>query len=63
MSVVLFYSILEQTDTTLLDKDIEGHEEGSAEELLASYSFLNEIFGYPEVVLVLDINTKHKFPH
>ncbi|TYI55269.1 hypothetical protein E1A91_D11G130200v1 [Gossypium mustelinum] len=37
-------------DTTLLDKDMEGNEEGSAEQLPASCSFLNEIFGDPEVV-------------
>ncbi|KAG4174359.1 hypothetical protein ERO13_A11G116100v2 [Gossypium hirsutum] len=37
-------------DTTLLDKDMEDNEEGSAEQLPVSCSFLNEIFGDPEVV-------------
>lgn len=37
-------------DTTLLDKDMQGNEEGSAEQLPASCSFLDEIFGDPEVV-------------
>ncbi|KAH1081270.1 hypothetical protein J1N35_021031 [Gossypium stocksii] len=37
-------------DSTLLDKDMEDNEEGSAEPLLASCSFLNDIFGDPEVV-------------
>ncbi|XWS36205.1 hypothetical protein CRYUN_Cryun20dG0065300 [Craigia yunnanensis] len=37
-------------DTTLLDNDMEGVEDGSAEQLHASCSFLDEIFGDPQVI-------------
>ena len=37
-------------DTTLFDNDMEGIEDESAEKLLASCSFLDEIFGDPQVI-------------
>ncbi|XVE77654.1 hypothetical protein DITRI_Ditri13aG0079700 [Diplodiscus trichospermus] len=37
-------------DTTLLDNDMEGFEDESSEQLSASCSFLDEIFGNPQVI-------------
>ncbi|XWS76520.1 hypothetical protein CRYUN_Cryun01aG0183600 [Craigia yunnanensis] len=45
-----FCSILGQMVTTLLDNDMEGVKDESAEQLLASCSFLDEIFGDPQVI-------------
>ena len=45
-----FCSLLGQMDTTLLDNDMGGIQDESSEQLHASCSFLDEIFGDPQVI-------------
>ncbi|XVF72575.1 hypothetical protein PTKIN_Ptkin12aG0131900 [Pterospermum kingtungense] len=39
-----------EMDTTVVDTDMEGIKDESAEQLLSSHTFLDEIFGDPEVI-------------
>ncbi|XWS31687.1 hypothetical protein CRYUN_Cryun23aG0097400 [Craigia yunnanensis] len=52
-----------QMDTTLFDNDMEGIEDESAEKLLASCSFLDEIFGDPQVMPRVGDQYQAEIPH